>query len=675
MVDTQKVGEALRLIQERDRTLGEELERRLQTASNEIVFKESEASDKALAGLTPETIVLRTGRPVLAIRDNQVDIEIEEAESKVWRQRLIDAKSLLDTPIRGVGRIEVQGHRSYTWLGTGWLVRDDILVTNRHVAAEFTYRGGSGFQFRIGLNQQPMTARVDFLEELDSTASREFNLKQVLHVEDDNGPDLAFFRVEGRALSKPISLSEQGAQERDLVAAIGYPASDSRIPEQDLMARLFGNVYEKKRLAPGQIIGTSGATLLHDCSTLGGNSGSALIDLNSGKAVALHFAGRFLEANYAVPSSILAERLHQVERGARPRVPDGASMAPTTVPAPNHGVTVSFTVPLHVTVQLGDVVNVSTTTASTTVLNVQGLAPASPSIPTPSHSDEDAGEADFDVEGRPEDYLDREGYQASFLGDGLLVELPTIVRGKDDILRFPFNGNAEETVLRYHNFSVVMNRTRRMCFFSAVNIDGQLSRRSKRPGWLLDPRIPKEYQIKGECYGNAPKFSRGHMTRREDPAWGTAEEAQRGNADSMHVTNVVPQMQTFNAGIWLGLEDYALEHARDDDMRICVITGPVLRADDPTRFGIRIPVQFWKVIAFIHDQTNELSATAYSISQAKFLQTEEFVFGAYETHQRSLKWIEQAAGLSFGELSAHDRFGERESVYAGPLLSPTQIQW
>ena len=42
----------------------------------------------------------------------------------------------------------------------------------------------------------------------------------------------------------------------------------------------------------------------------------------------------------------------------------------------------------------------------------------------------------------------------------------------------------------------------------------------------------------------------------------------------MHVTNATPQMQAFNAPIWLALEDYALQHAREDDMKISVFTGP-----------------------------------------------------------------------------------------------------
>jgi endonuclease G len=116
-----------------------------------------------------------------------------------------------------------------------------------------------------------------------------------------------------------------------------------------------------------------------------------------------------------------------------------------------------------------------------------------------------------------------------------------------------------------------------MCFFSAVNIDGQLLKKSSRVAWKWDPRIPKEQQIMNECYGSPPKFSRGHMTRREDPGWGDAATAKRGNEDSMHVANTTPQMQAFNAPIWLALEDYALQHAREEDMKISVFTGPFFK--------------------------------------------------------------------------------------------------
>ena len=68
-------------------------------------------------------------------------------------------------------------------------------------------------------------------------------------------------------------------------------------------------------------------------------------------------------------------------------------------------------------------------------------------------------------------------------------------------------------------------------------------------------------------------------------------------------------------------------------MKISVFTGPFLEDDDPTMFGVQIPVEFWKVIAFVHDQTGELCATGYTMSQRDFLSEDEFVFGAHETAQ------------------------------------------
>lgn len=46
--------------------------------------------------------------------------------------------------------------------------------------------------------------------------------------------------------------------------------------------------------------------MTHDSSTLGGNSGSAIIDVRTGEVIGLHFAGLYLRANYAVPTYELA---------------------------------------------------------------------------------------------------------------------------------------------------------------------------------------------------------------------------------------------------------------------------------------------------------------------------------------------------------------------------------
>jgi endonuclease G len=163
------------------------------------------------------------------------------------------------------------------------------------------------------------------------------------------------------------------------------------------------------------------------------------------------------------------------------------------------------------------------------------------------------------------------------------------------------------------------------------------------------------------------------MTRREDPNWGP--QAKAANADTFFVTNACPQIQPFNAGIWNDLEDYALQNSRQDDMRISVFTGPIFSAADPEYFDVRIPLRFWKVIAFIHDHTGKLSATGYTMSQEALLPEAEFVFGQFRTYQESIGVIEEETGLNFGKLASLDPYRIRPEGPATPLLSIEQVRW
>lgn len=623
-----------------------------------------------------ESIVLRRTRPVLAIRNNVTRLEfVDPADSEIRKARLDAARPFLDKAIRAVGRINLSD-ADLDWAGTGWLVADNTLVTNRHVANLFVARDGRGFTFSMGRNGR-IGADIDFLQEIDNLDALTFRLVRPLHVEDARGPDIAFFEVEvtsGDArLAAPIPLASKPRTTNN-AATVGYPAYDSRIGEPELMEDIYGKVYNKKRLAPGGVTKLEDVRLLHNCSTLGGNSGSAVVDLDTGEALGLHFSGKFLDTNYAVRADVVKRVLDDVRAGRRtfpvaPRPEATAAPLQLQLTVPRGRGSASMTIPLTITVSLGE----PTPTAP-------GRRPVAPAPPS--------NDGAIDGEEAPAaDYRDREGYDPAFLGDdAMTVALPTVDRHADDVLDFKFEGKTE-TELRYQHYSVVMSRGRRMCLFSAVNIDGALSRKSKRVGWKWDPRIPKTQQIMNECYGNPPKFSRGHMTRREDPGWGeTLAVAKRGNEDSMHVTNATPQMQAFNAPIWLELEDYALDHTKEDRMRVSVFTGPYFADDDPTRHGVRIPRAFWKIIAFIHDETGELCATGYEMDQSESLPAEEeFVFGPLTSShlnvavQVPIRSIQARSGLGFGRLADVDPLAEAEEAIGAearvPLASLEQIRF
>lgn len=661
-------------LQKTDPEIGEEVG----ALSEEMAQQESTRGGPA-AEFAQETIVLTKGRPVLDVKRGEAVVEISEVESQVWKERLQGASPLLVPNIPAVGRIEIANHPDprLDWIGTGWLIRDNIVVTNRHVAEVFGEAGGGGFTFKPGLEPGPMRTRIDFVEEFDSEERHECPVFRIVHIEKSSGPDLAFLRIEpasGESLPSAVKLSNTAAKSGDQIAVIGYPARDPFFPNPALMDRIFNNRYDKKRLAPGMVIGTASSRLFHDCSTLGGNSGGEVVSLATGEAVALHFAGSLFTRNHAVPADLVVSRLDDTLRSRPQPQKSGARESLPSASAAGSGTVIDATIPIRVRIELGNVTTTGTVGVSGAPQQTSASAAAAgPAIVSAGDSGEDDDILEVS-EARPEDFLDRDGYQEDFLGSGFELPLPILTANADDTQSFEFEEETRE-VLDYRHFSVLMSTSRRMCRYSACNLNGKESRREKRKGWRYDPRMTKTVQIKNECYGNQPKFSRGHMTRREDPVWGLEAHAAQGNVDSMHVTNAVPQIQPFNAGIWLDLEDYALDHAREDDMRISVFTGPFLQNCDPVRFGVQIPILFWKIIAFIHDDTGKLTATGYTMSQESFIGEEEFVFAQHENNQRPIAEIEARAGLKFGNLAELDPMRDQVESTPVPLASPSQIRW
>ena len=193
--------------------------------------------------------------------------------------------------------------------------------------------------------------------------------------------------------------------------------------------------------------------------------------------------------------------------------------------------------------------------------------------------------------GSPEDY-DRNGYLPDFLGEGsdFLVPLP-LPKDKGDLVLVEQARKERPFELQYQNFSVVMSRYRRFCMITGVNIDGSAPFfRFKRPGWKIDPRIPKAAQVDGPEFYVLTVFDRGHMVRRLDPVWGIEGAARLANADTHHYTNSCPQVHSFNDTTWGDLEDWILSQERSRDSKGSVFTGPILQESDSVYQGVKVPV-------------------------------------------------------------------------------------
>jgi endonuclease G len=261
------------------------------------------------------------------------------------------------------------------------------------------------------------------------------------------------------------------------------------------------------------------------------------------------------------------------------------------------------------------------------------------------------------------DYPNRPGYDAEFLGmEARRVPLPTMPEELVPLAaRNSLAVDEPAYVLPYHHFSAVLNRERRLAFFTAVNIDGTTSVRLKRERdrWFPDPRVPADEQTDDAVYRDNP-LDRGHLVRRLDPAWGTSRAEAK------------------NRTTWAGLEDYILENADNRDFKASVFTGPVLAADDEWFQGVQLPRQFWKVAVMVKEG-GELSATAYLLSQDELIRglelaPEAFSYGAYKTYQVAVRRVEELTGLSFGALADADPLGRQEAAdVAKTIERPEEI--
>ena len=219
----------------------------------------------------------------------------------------------------------------------------------------------------------------------------------------------------------------------------------------------------------------------------------------------------------------------------------------------------------------------------------------------------------------------REGYRPDFLAlpDDEVVPLPELTAAGRKLAAKLEDGSAE---LKYHRFSVVMHKRRRLALFAASNVDwrpegrlvdGHKPTRKELTGlgpndieqWVTDPRIPDDHQLPDVFYTkDGGAFDKGHIVRREDAAWGDSfADMRTGNGDTYHTTNCSPQTSAYNQSArgvdnWGDLENMIQQETKAE--RVCVFAGPVLADDDPTFVGrdrrgearVRVPRKFWKVV-------------------------------------------------------------------------------
>ncbi len=640
-----------------------------------------------------EAIILPQERPVVDVVGGTFDTPGPPFDDLATGQ----TRANIEAAIPAIGRIDLPDQPSLPYGGTGFVVGDGLLMTNRHVAQLFA--AGLGREQLSFINGQ--SAKVDFLHERDNPDARSFQIQRVPMIH----PywDMALLAVEGLRDITPLHLAtaDPGDLLQRTVAVIGYPALDPR-NNVDLQNRIFRSVFNVKRMQPGKLRERADiesfqhpvSAVTHDSSTLGGNSGSAVIDVDSGLVVALHFGGLYLKANYAVPAHELARDRRVVEAGVAfdadvvdagtlpsdsfwaqadpaaggegpPPRATGSATSAADAPQPQRPASsapLQWTVPLELTVTLQAAGDPQPSTATITP------TPGTEGLVEPFHDDALAK---------------RHGYDDAFLGDGFAVPVPKVL---DESVASRPDGGDDGILVHYEHFSLAMHKTRRLALFTASNVDADPARKRPEPGrdysrkgltglgkndqekWFTDPRIPANEQLPDRFFTKDRKaFDKGHIVRRDDVAWGaTYEEVRRANGDTFHVTNCSPQIADFNRsnqehGIWGQLENLVLTQAKAE--RYCLLAGPVLAADDPVFVGqdddgtvrVQIPRRFFKVVVARNGDGKGVEAFAFVLEQDLSDTPLEFAVSAeWRSRMISIAQLERRTALLSFDQSLHD---------------------
>jgi serine protease len=270
-----------------------------------------------------EALVQLEGRPALRLSDDGVDPS--DPELGEWQGAVVLHPTFADIQ-RSVGRIDM---RPGVHAGTGFVVGDGLVMTNRHVLETLAFptpsRSNPAGWVLIG-------APVANFSPSGTDATRRFRILDVVF----SGPDpidgrmdlahldLALLRVEqtnaeGAGLPPALKLSDQAiAVGAAKLFVVGYPALPTVLPSDDAgkrrmdVVRRLREIYDLKYgvryLSPGLVLTSSEAVpgspkhwvFTHDATSLGGNSGSCVLSFDHNLDVAgLHFAGDWLRANYA----------------------------------------------------------------------------------------------------------------------------------------------------------------------------------------------------------------------------------------------------------------------------------------------------------------------------------------------------------------------------------------
>jgi len=321
-IELDAIGSALRRHLETEQpTLDDDARERmvktvLDHAAEALAKTEAGVADAQLAPAERtalEAIVHVVGRPAVRFVNGRIGmVPSQLGANDAWIAVVGTGRSSINALSASVGRV-VAGQ---THLGTAWRVGDDLVVTNWHVARHLVEEPSVGAEtWRL----DPSRDGACSFDLPGASGAVTFGLKELVYRAPEPEIDLAVLRLAqgSKPWPAPVDIAPSGRTGDDAelrgatIYVIGHP---HRLHTSDEIERVFGLVDGSKRWSPGYVTGLrDGQEFEHDCSTLGGSSGSCIAFADTHEVIGLHFGAHTVDELTGMGEGNLALRLSSLE--------------------------------------------------------------------------------------------------------------------------------------------------------------------------------------------------------------------------------------------------------------------------------------------------------------------------------------------------------------------------
>ncbi len=577
--------------------------------------------------------VLAEARPALLVKDGVV----VGVKSKLW-ERVLDFEVSQEAVRRatlatGLLRIALPGEptRSGDLNRIGFAVGRNLIATAESNIVFDSLKSYAG--------PEVIDVPDDFVAEFvfantwpadEDELVKRHKIKRILHIggEEQGIKRLAFLEIEDHNTDDfpPLEVDFDAASTLDVrrfVCLIGFPQYDTGMPSAFMQALLGSKGGGHKRVMPGLVVavpkpGTvekfsllDGGAIVVDASTSGGTTGAPLIDLHNGRLIGMNIVGKW----------------QNISQGR-----------------------FAYSIPAHWMIFSTELQSYFQT--SSKAVSMEGILALLPGL---AHRDSGTVLAQHTaLSGTESDLIDEarekvlaglqgsQGYNSAFLSKD--IPLPSVGNT---------NASQASTPLNYIRHTIIMNKSRRLAYYSAENVDGAslMYLPRVRDKWKLDPRLETIYQVDNELY-RFNDLDRGHLTSRLNILWGEESDAKNAAESVFFYTNATPQHKTLNQGGWLELERALLDYIQINGLKASIFSGPVFQESDPEFRGVNIPESYWKIVVI---ETNDGLRTAGYIMNQDISLDKDSLSGSSDqfdaiNSQKTIAEIEARTQIDFGPI-------------------------